>query len=122
MQIKQYEIKRTRSNTYSYIVLSTSYINPIESVDELENNLIKEKYVGNVLVDLLLSNGYDEDRFFEIYFDGKKLNFHTLSNVTNVSEDIRKVSVNYYSKNYELMNNSVLTKPQRFLIKNKRIL
>nr|WP_172635717.1 type II toxin-antitoxin system RnlB family antitoxin [Desulfobacter postgatei] len=97
-------------------------MSPIEWVEELEACLMKEEYVGNILLDLLLSNGYDRDRFYEIFFDGKKLNFQTLLNVTKVSEELKQVSGEYYSRNSEILDNSVLTKPQRFLIKKKRLL
>ncbi|EIM62924.1 type II toxin-antitoxin system RnlB family antitoxin [Desulfobacter postgatei] len=122
MKNKRFDIKRTNADRYSYIVLSTSYMSPIEWVEELEACLMKEEYVGNILLDLLLSNGYDRDRFYEIFFDGKKLNFQTLLNVTKVSEELKQVSGEYYSRNSEILDNSVLTKPQRFLIKKKRLL
>lgn len=122
MKNKRFDIKRTNADRYSYIVLSTSYMSPIEWVEELEACLMKEEYVGNILLDLLLSNGYDRDRFYEIFFDGKKLNFQTLLNVTKVSEELKQVSGEYYSRNPEILDNSVLTKPQRFLIKKKRLL
>ncbi len=121
MQNKKFEIKELNSKTHPYIVLSTHHVNPIEWVDELERELSKKKYSGRILLDLLLSNGYNEDRFFEIYFDGTKLNLDTLSNLESVSDEVRLFSVEYYSQHTDMIKNSVLTKPQRYLVKKKRI-
>jgi hypothetical protein len=121
MQNKKFEIKEINSKTHPYIVLSTHHINPIQCMDELEKELSKKGYSGRILLDLLLSNGYNEDRFFEIYFDGNKLNLDTLANLTNVSEEVRLFSVDYYSQHFDMIKNSVLTKPQRYLIRKKRI-
>ncbi len=117
--MKTFEIRKLNGTDYSYLVLSTSYVNPIENLSEIEKNL-EDSLRIKVLFDLLLSNGNSTNRFIEGIFDGKR--FIDFKVCENVDSDIKKESGKYYQENLELLHNSVLSGPQRFLISKGKVL
>ena len=68
--MKAYDIIEFKSD-YNYVVLATSYINPIDELENIEEELKAKEYSGKVLFDLLLCNGMNSSRFVEIKFNGK---------------------------------------------------
>lgn len=115
--MKDYRIERVCHNAYKYIVLSTSYINPFDEKDEIENNLKKENYKGKILFDLLLKNGIGYNRYIEIVFDGEKFDINTLKPLENVDQDLKLFSTNFYKNHSHLLENTIVPQAQRFLIR-----
>jgi hypothetical protein len=112
--MKNYKILKLKNLDFSYLVLSTSYVNPLDYVEDIVKK-IKENSSMRILFDLLLSNGDSDNRFIEATFDGKKLdNFRACQ---NVDLEIKKASVRYYQENTKLLDNSVLSRPHKYLIR-----
>lgn len=116
--MKYYDIRKLNNSCYDYLIFSTSYVNPLECVNDIESSL-KENNYSKVLFDLLLSNGNSTNRFIEATFDGRKLeNFQTCE---NVDIEIKRESGRYYQDNNNLLKNSVLSRPQKFLVSKGKI-
>lgn len=60
---KTYQI--TKISSESIVIFSTSYISPTSSLPIIEEELKKMNYSGQVLFDLLLTNGYNFNRFIK---------------------------------------------------------
>lgn len=118
--MKNYEIHKL-NDEYPYIVFSTSYINPLEEIEEIEKELECE-FQGKVLFDLLLSNGLTSNRFLEAEFDGVKFRYTTIKSVSNLDNLIKKESIHFYLENIDLLQNSVLPSAHKFLIKQGRLI
>lgn len=115
--MKRFEIRKLDNSYYDYLILSTSYINPLQSISDIEQTL-KAKNI-RILFDLLLSNGNSENRFIEATFNGQKLdNFRECN---NVDVGIRKEAGLFYQQNTNLLNNSVLSRPTKFLISKGKL-
>lgn len=110
--MNRFEIRRLDNSNYDYLILSTSYVNPLQNISEIEKTL-KAKNI-RILFDLLLSNGNSENRFIEATFNGEKLD--NFRNCNNVDIEIRKKAGQFYQENTNLLNNSVLSRPTKFLI------
>ncbi len=65
-----YKIYRQKVSRYPIVVYSTSCDSPMNHLPELENDLKEMGVKGEVLFDLLLSNGNTSDRFYKAVFNG----------------------------------------------------
>lgn len=65
-----YEIKLTEQGT---IVFATSYANPFVEWGSMEGYFKKTGYKGFFFVDLLLCNGFSDNRVFKGLFDGERI-------------------------------------------------
>ena len=64
-----YSIEYHKHNKYLAVIYSSSYINPFDSIKEINNDMKRNSSKeGFVLFDLLLSNGNNFNRFFDIIF------------------------------------------------------
>lgn len=85
----------------------------------IEKDLREIGAKGKILFDLLLSHGNTPDRFFEAMFDGHELIEDSLKSVASIPEKIKEISSDFYYSRQNYLENSVLSRAQKFLIKNK---
>jgi len=112
-----YKIIKTSIDFYPCIVFSTSYMNPMDQKDEIEKDLREIGVKGRILFDLLLSHGNTPDRFFEAIFDGAKISEDSLKSIELLSEKIKGISSDFYHSQQDCIENSVLSKVEKFLIR-----
>lgn len=113
---RYYELLALEGSPYSLMILSVSYISPTEHLDCLEKDLAAQDFRGKVIFDFLLANGNNFNRFAEAYFNGSKFDLMSFS-VVNPKAQIRQSSLDFYRKHLELLDQSVLSKPTKFLIR-----
>lgn len=117
--VKHFNITPIKSSKYKRIVFSLTTERLDNYIYELEEELKKEEIVGNILMDLIISNGIKHRRYALLYFDGNNINLDSFQIINKIEMPIEKVSNIFYSKYFELIENSVLTKPQKFLFRKK---
>src|SRR5690606_4485631 len=103
------------------VVFSTSYVNPLETLTEIEAALQRD-YCGKVLFDLLLCNGNSSNRFVEAFFDGQKFektSFHVLS---QVDDEIRRFSANHYKDQPYFRESPLLSNAFKFLLQKGKVM
>ena len=103
---KPYTIKKV--NAENYLVISNDYTRIDDLLPELSDELKKKNIKGEILLDLLLSNGNNNSRFFKIYFNGNKFDLTTLKKTTTPDESILLKINSYLKQNKEILYNSVL--------------
>lgn len=109
------------SNNVKNLVLSNSYISPLDNIKEVENDLKNRGVKGLVVFDLLLCVGFSSNRYISIEFNGENLDISTSKILNTVSSDIKEESSNFYFHNSELLENSILNNAQKYIVKNKLI-
>ncbi|EOD00002.1 type II toxin-antitoxin system RnlB family antitoxin [Caldisalinibacter kiritimatiensis] len=112
-----YVIKKTCSNIYEYVIMSTSYINPFDEREAIEKELKKLNYRGKVLFDLLLKNGLNYNRYIEVIYNGERFDIQTCKPVENIDTSIKRFCTEFYRDNCHLLDNGILPKAQQFLIR-----
>jgi len=117
-----YKILETKLKSYTHIIFSISYMNPIDQKEEIEEDLKKIGVSGKILFDLLLSHGNNPDRFYEASFDGEKINEDSLKAARSISKTIKRLSMGFYREQNHCLENSILSKAQKFLIKSGRLI
>ena len=100
------------------IVISTSYKNLVDYLDEIEEDLIKENYSGKIYFGLTLCNGMGvENEFISLYFDGNK--FENLDcKVERITKENKNFVYDYYRDNPDMIENSVLNNASKYWIRN----
>ncbi|WP_179863436.1 MULTISPECIES: type II toxin-antitoxin system RnlB family antitoxin [Bacillus] len=120
--MKSYEIQKVHnSQAYSYVVYSTSYINPLDEIDYIQQEF-GNQFEGKVLFDLLLSNGISPNRFLEVEFDGYQFVDSSFRALENVDVLIRETSGTFYRNRPDYLANSILPNAQQFLITKGKVL
>jgi hypothetical protein len=94
----------------------------MDQKEALEKDLRQIGVNGKILFDLLLSHGNTPDRFFEAVFNGEKISEESLKNIEAISKKIKKISLDFYYSQQHFLENSVLSKAQKFLIRRKKLL
>ncbi|HGF5167800.1 type II toxin-antitoxin system RnlB family antitoxin [Vibrio parahaemolyticus] len=114
---KHYKLLKLNDYKYTYVSMSTDFSRPDDYMSELEGELQAFEYKGKVVFDLLLSNGL-KDRYFSAEFDGRRFVVSTFRTMTSICSEILGMSSAFYKDNYDLVSkNSILSKPQKFLVK-----
>ena len=118
MKNSKYILQKTENIEFGFLALSIDYSMLDEYIYDIEKELKRNKYIGKVVFDLLVNNGIN-DRFYSCSFDGQKILLGSLSAIQNLDNDLQKVSSNFYLSNFDIINNSYISKQAKFLIKKK---
>lgn len=118
--MKNYEILSLQDENL-ILVLSTSYVSPLSKVFLIAKELSSQNFKGEVIFDLLLSNGFTNNRFLKMQFDGEQLITNSTEILTNVDENVRKEIYDYYFGHPEYIDRSRLPMSQKYLLKNKLV-
>lgn len=111
--MKDYEIVKIEEK---YIVIATSYVNPIDELDHIAKELEVRKCYGDIIFDLLLCNGLNSNRFLSINFDGNKFNLFSARKMRMENESIIKGVTRYLiQKGY--IDNGILQHSQIYALK-----
>lgn len=96
--------------------MSTSYLNPLDDLDELEDTLGNE-FCGKILFDLLLSNGNSSNRYIEANYNGKSFDYASFKIPNTIDKKVRDISTYFYSNNEQFLNSNVVSNAFKFLLK-----
>ena len=113
--MKAYDIIQFEKD-YKYVVVATSYENPIDEIEDIEQELNNRKYYGKILFDLLLCNGMNSNRYIEMDFDVNYFDITSSIIIESPTENIKKFIYEYFRNRPLLIENSVLPRAQRYLI------
>lgn len=117
---QSFYVQKVNLEQYNIMILSANSLRVDDYLFDVVKELKKIRFKGSVLFDLLLSNGPSlADRFFSAFFDGKKFDISTFKNIKEIEIEAEKTSNSFYSTHLDLIDNSILTKPQKFLLKKK---
>ena len=116
--MKYYRLNKIDDN--QTIVYSISFHSPTEQIKSIEKELINKDFKGKVIFDFLLTNGDTKQRYFETFFDGKEINLNNFKNIFEKSNELKKISLEFYFKNFKYVEQSeIVSKSTMFLIKKK---
>lgn len=119
MNFKVFTFNSERYN-YKYFIIMLSETKPYELIEEIEKKLRNlRKGEGKVLFDLTLGNLNRDMRYVEANFDGNNIDIWSFKIVKDVPKFFMKKSFEYLSKNYEYIENSILTSAEKFKYKNR---
>jgi len=105
--VKPYTLQKS-STGYMFVMpkdyRGMNYILPFVSKE------LKEKsYSGMIIFDLLLSNGDNKSRYFQIYFDGQKILKDTIQKLFPAPAEYHSLSNKFLKRNPEVLGKGILT-------------
>ncbi|APT75035.1 hypothetical protein LN42_00440 [Marinitoga sp. 1137] len=117
--MEPFKIKKIKNKKYEYLILSISYINPFKELDKIEKKLKMKDYKGYVLFDLYLSHANNDYRFAEGYFDGEKFVKSKFKWLSEIDENIKKISYKFFYDHPDYIDNSLLSSVNKLYLKEK---
>jgi hypothetical protein len=111
-------LKKVNNDKFGYLSIGLDYTSLDEYICDIENDLKKKKFKGKIVFDLLSNNGLS-DRFFQADFDGDKILLKSIESIQTPDLPIRKVSSKYYLSNFEIIQQSYISKQSKFLIRKE---
>lgn len=109
-----YQLEKSSIKDFDFIIHAISYENPLEHVHEISQDIAK--HTGEpceILFDLLLSNGYEFNRFVSCHFDGKRIDEKSLT-IRSITDSKTLESIDsWYSDKPDYLANSVLNTKQQ---------
>lgn len=117
---QSFYVEKIKLEKYNIMILSTDSLRIHDYLLDVVKELKKICFKGDVLFDLLLSNGPSlAGRFFSAFFDGKKFDISSFKNIKIVDAEVEKTSNCFYATHLNLIEDSILTKPQKFILKKQ---
>lgn len=113
---ENFEILKLNNEPYDFLIIATSYENPLSSIKEIGEEIQVQK--ASLLFDLTLINGINKNRYIKCEYDADTNQLPLCSIVESVDDDIKKVSQSYFVKNEELLKKSVLSNSLKYLLKS----
>ncbi len=114
MKKKNIIILQKEIGNYDTIVYAINYMNPLSNLTDLEDSLVASNASdGYVLVDLLLCNGNNFNRFSKFYYDGDKITRSTID-IAELSEKEETLVNDFYKGHKNVLTEGVLT-PREYM-------
>ncbi len=98
------------------VVLLSSGCRITDVLNDVEINIKKKRHFGNVIFDLLLSNGIG-NRFFEIPFTNDKLELNKIKKVEQPESKVLLKANNYFLENKSFLDTAILTRLEKNIIR-----
>ncbi|NOQ35488.1 MAG: hypothetical protein GQ569_06280 [Methylococcaceae bacterium] len=95
------------------IVSSVCYLSPLQELLELAKELKKERYLGEVLFDLLCVNGNNPNRFVSMLFNGEEFERGSVKSLVKPSKLLLDTQDSFYKKHLSFITSSVLSTKQQ---------
>ena len=115
----KFEVLALHNGPYDFLVIATSYENPLGSLKEIEKELNVKK--AKLLFDLTLINGIKKNRYITCDYEEGENYLLSCSLVENINEHIKSLSNKYFIQHEEIVQNSILPNSLKFLIKSGMI-
>lgn len=114
--MNNFKILKLHHEPYDFLVIATSYENPLSSFEEIK----KELNVGEakLLFDLTLINGMKKNRYIECHYKADNDSPLLCSLVDNTDDYIKSLSYDYFLQNEDVLQNSVIPNSLKFLLKS----
>ena len=116
--MKRYHILDLKSDSCK-VVVATSYVSPLSQVYAIALELKSIGYQGDVIFDLVLSNGFSSNRFLKTDFDGEQLNIGKIEVLPKLKSNILDELYVFFYEHPQYVKASSLPEPQKYVLLNK---
>ncbi len=113
--MNKFQIIRLHDESYDFLIIATSYENPLHLFDEIGKELQVKK--AKLLFDLALINGTNKNRYIECEYSAEMTTKMHCSLVHKIDDCIKMLSRDFFFNNNEVVNNSVIPNSLKYLLK-----
>lgn len=100
--MKNFEVSRLENSSYDYLVIATTYISPISTLDEVQKAF--KNISGKILFNLTLINGLNSNRYISAIIE------------KDVDDSVIHDSISFFSKHAEIVENGTISKTLKNLL------
>lgn len=111
-----FEILKLDNEPYDFLIIATSYENPLNFIEEIGNKIQMKK--AKLLFDLTLINGTNKNRYIKCEYEADLNTLPSCTIVENVGDSIKNASLSYYTQNEDVLRKSVIPNSLKFLLKS----
>lgn len=117
--MNNYKILELSNQSYDFLVIATSYLNPLNDMDEIGEYLQVPE--ANLLFDLTLLNGAKQNRYIQCKYKKNCNHLQSCTIVEDVGDEIEEISRNFLMNNYNYVKDSAIPESLKFLLKDGMI-
>ena len=112
--MKNFELIKLNNSEYDYLVIATTYISPISTLTDVQNEL-REK-AGRIIFDLTLINGASSNRYISASFEKGIVNRRSFGVEKVIDHDIEQISLDFFVHHADLVENGTIPNSLKSLL------
>lgn len=112
--MKNFAIIKLEKSVYDYLVIATTYISPISTLNDVQNEL--QGITGSLIFDLTLINGTNSNRYISAAIRNGIVDRCSFGIVKNIEKNIKYKSMDFFCHNTELVENGTIPKALKILL------
>ena len=109
--MKNFEVSRLENSSYDYLVIATTYISPISTLDEVQKAF--KNISGKILFNLTLINS---NRYISAIIENGIVNRKSFLIEKDVDDPVIHDSISFFSKHAEIVENGTISKALKNLL------
>lgn len=113
--MKNFEISKLKNSEYDYLVIATTYISPISTLDDVQGEF--KHLTGKLIFDLTLINGTNSNRYISAIIEDGIVNRSSFTIVKKVDSVVQNNSKNFFLNHAEVVENGTIPKALKVLLK-----
>lgn len=114
--MKPFVIRKSPTEKFSAVVIATGVTAPQEDLDQVEASLRRMHVRGQVVFDLLTSNGTQTRRFFSMLFDGEHFPTVRFQRVEG-DEPLRNSTARFFAEHLDEVDLTLLSPALRSAVR-----
>lgn len=115
--MRKFVVISSSSEAFSVVVMATGQSLPQENLEDVAEELRRRRVSGNVVFDLLASNGSRHCRFYEAGFDGHAFDRRARFKAVQPDSCVREAAAQYLQGHMDEFDLSMLTPAMQFAAK-----
>ena len=112
--MKNFELIKLNSSEYNYLVIATTYISPISTLTDVQNELTDIS--GKIIFDLTLINGISSNRYVSASFENGTINRRSFDAVKGITPDVEHISLAFFAQHADLVKNGTIPSALKSLL------
>lgn len=112
--MKNYSVLSLENSQYDYVIIATTHISPISTLDEVQSEL--RNYTGRILFDLTLINGTSSNRYIEAQIVDGVFARKSFATVRGLSVEITDQWREFFVNHKDLVKNGTITHALKALL------
>ena len=112
--MKNFEVSRLENSSYDYLVIATTYISPISTLDEVQKAF--KNISWKILFNLTLINGLNSNRYISAIIENGIVNRKSFLIEKDVDNPVIHDSISFFSKYAEIVENGTISKALKNLL------
>lgn len=117
--MSNYSVIKTNKTTYCCVVIATSYMSPMSTLDDLQVDL--GKMSGNVLFDMTLINGISSNRYISAQLKQGVFDRKTFKIVSNITDPVLEISREFFMTHPSIVDGGVIPSSLKHLLKRGQL-